>query len=321
MTTNDDWRTFPTGYFTHELALAPNPLDGAPEAAARIDAIESRMLVGGLDERVDRRLCGPAERTTVELAHDPEYLDRLERASAGDPEALARFSMPDMRVGADTYRAAMCSAGAVVEAVDALLERTVRNVFCAVRPPGHHAGRARASGFCFVNNVAVGALYALRRRRLERVAVIDFDVHHGDGTEEIVAENPSVRFFSLFQWPLFPDRRIVPTPSNVVATPLAAGADGTTLREIVEGLWLPKLEAFRPQMIFLSSGFDAHTEETMAQLKFSEVDYAYLTRRLVDASEVLCDGRLVSVLEGGYSLRSLARSVLVHLQMLGRNRT
>ena len=207
MTTNDDWRTLPTGYFTHELALAPNPLDGAPEAAARIDAIESRMLVGGLDERVDRRLCGPAERTTVELAHDPEYLDRLERASAGDAEALARFSMPDMRVGVDTYRAAMYSAGAVIEAVDALLERTVRNVFCAVRPPGHHAGRARASGFCFVNNVAVGALYALRRRRLERVAVIDFDVHHGDGTEEIVAENPAVRFFSLFQWPLFPDRR------------------------------------------------------------------------------------------------------------------
>ena len=318
MTTLPDWMRLPTGFFTHQLVDRPNPLPEAPETPERFEAIETRMIAGGLDRFVRRVDCGPAPRDVVLLAHDADYVEALERASDGDPEAQRRFSEPDTKVGPDTFRCAVASAGAVVRAVDALFERSVRNAFCAVRPPGHHASRGRAAGFCYLNNVAIGALYAIRRFKLERVAIIDFDAHHGDGTEEIVAGNPKIRFFSIFQWPFYPNRRMEPTPMNVEAAPVEAGADGAVLREILETDWLPKLERFRPQFIFCSSGFDAHSEEPMAQLKATELDYAYLTRRLVEAATVVCEGRLVSVLEGGYSIGSLARSAVTHLQALLR---
>lgn len=207
--------------------------------------------------------------------------------------------------------------GAVVSAVDAVKEGKVRNAFCAVRPPGHHAGPARAGGFCYFNNVAIGALYA-QLRGFPRVAVLDFDAHHGDGTEEILAGRENLHFWSLFQWPLYPDRRMTPVPANVTQSPLAAGADGNDLKTLLEEVWIPELRSFRPDFMLLSAGFDAHNEEHMAQLKFAEMDFAYLTRRLTEEAEDLCEGRLVSVLEGGYSIRSLARSVLAHLQTLVR---
>lgn len=312
------WMKLPTGYFTHTRIYDANPLPNAPESPERMEALESRLAVSGLEDVVLRMECGSAPRGVVTLAHDEDYVERLERASAGDKDALAHFCEPDTRVGPGTFDAAMRSVGTVVAAVDAVFERTCRNVFCAVRPPGHHASRAAASGFCFLNNVAVGALYARARWGIERVAVLDFDAHHGDGTEEILAGRDGVRFFSLFQWPLFPDRRMIPTPKNVVASPLEAGATGAEIEQIVEDVWLPALADFRPQLMLLSAGFDAHVEETIAQLKAAERDYAYLTRRMMDAAGALCEGRLVSVLEGGYTLRSLARSVFTHLQMLVR---
>ena len=185
-----------------------------------------------------------------------------------------------------------------------------------MRPPGHHAARAEARGFCYLNNVAIGAYWAMRRHGARRVAIVDFDAHHGDGTEEIVANHPDIRFMSLFQWPLYPHRMMEPTPKNVVVSPVAAGADGAVFTDILENVWLPQLEAFRPDIIFVSAGFDAHVEEQMAQLKVKELDYVRITRRLLDAADVLCEGRLVSVLEGGYAVRSLARSVMAHLNML-----
>ena len=280
-----------------------------PTLAAAPESLEE---VGIIDELADYLESG-----TIQL-FCTQTVDEESWASDGDPEAQRRFSEPDTKVGPDTFRCALASAGAVVRAVDALFERSVRNAFCAVRPPGHHASRGRAAGFCYLNNVAIGALYAIRRFKLERVAIIDFDAHHGDGTEEIVAGNPKIRFFSIFQWPFYPNRRMEPTPMNVEAAPVEAGADGAVLREILETDWLPKLERFRPQFIFCSSGFDAHSEEPMAQLKATELDYAYLTRRLVEAATVVCEGRLVSVLEGGYSIGSLARSAVTHLQALLR---
>ena len=312
------WSGLPTGYFTHGRIYDPNPLANAPESPERMEALESRLFVSGLEDFVERVECGPAPRGVVTLAHDEDYVEALEKASQGDKEALARFEMTDTKVGPGTFDAAMRSVGAVVAAVDAVFSRTCRNAFCAVRPPGHHAGRARAGGFCFLNNVAVGALYARARWGVERVAVLDFDVHHGDGTEEILAGREGVRFLSLFQWPLFPDRCIVPAPENVVQSPLEAGAAGPEIERVVENEWLPVLADFRPQLMLLSAGFDAHVEETMAQLRAAERDYAYLTRRMMDAAAALCEGRLVSVLEGGYSLRSLARSVTAHLQTLVR---
>ena len=312
------WCGLPTGYFTHELVDLPNPLADAPESPDRMEAIETRILAAGMDDALRRVACGPAPREAVLLAHDADYLRDLERASEGDPSAMKRFTEPDTIVGPNTFRSAMASAGAVVRAVDALWGRSVKNAFCAVRPPGHHAGRAHAAGFCYINSAAVGVLYALARYGLKRAALVDIDAHHGNGSEEILAGNRRVQFFSFFQWPLYPNKRMMPAPENVVASPLPAGADGSDVRELFENDWLPKLDAFAPELIVVSAGFDAHVEEHMAQLKVGEIDYAYMTRRLLEIAERHAQGRLVSVLEGGYALRSLARSVLTHLQVLLR---
>ena len=314
----DDWKRLPTGYFTHPLVDLPNPLEEAPESPERMEAIETRMMLGGFERSVRRVECGPASREDLLLAHDEDYVDALEAASRGDRTALERFREPDTRVGPDTYACAVASAGTVVRAVDAVFSRSVRNAFCAVRPPGHHASRSRASGFCYLNNVAVGALHAARRWHLSRVMVLDFDAHHGDGTEEILAGRPTFRFLSLFQWPLFPHRRMEPQPANALLSPLPAGADGADIVRVVEETWLEEIRRFRPELMILSAGFDAHVEERIAQLKAAEVDYARITCLLVDASCRYSDGRLVSVLEGGYALRSLARSVFTHLSILSR---
>ena len=222
--------THPTGYFTHDSVLRPNPMEEAPDTPERIDAIESRMMVLGLDDLVERFECGPANDDYLRLAHDADYVESLRRISQSraTPEDLERFNLPDTPVGPGIFEAAAKSVGAVVSAVDAVKERKVRNAFCAVRPPGHHAGRARAGGFCYFNNVAIGALYA-QLRGFPRVAVLDFDAHHGDGTEEILAGRENLHFWSLFQWPLYPDRRMTPVPANVTQSPLAAGADGNDL--------------------------------------------------------------------------------------------
>lgn len=305
-----------TGYFTHDCVLVPNPLSEAPECPERLDHIENNMIALGIDDRVWRVEAARAPLEAVLLAHDEEYVRRLEAASEGDSVALATFTAPDTRVGKETFDAAMKSAGAVVEAIEALFAGKIRNAFCGVRPPGHHAGRHEARGFCYLNNVAIGALWAIQRGFAKRVAIVDFDVHHGDGTEEIVAGNAAIRFHSLFQWPLYPNRVMTPQPNNVVTTPMEAGADGNALADVLETIWLPSLEKFKPDLIMVSAGFDAHTEEPMAQLKMTEMDYARITRRLLDAADTLCEGRLVSVLEGGYAVRSLARSVMSHLNML-----
>lgn len=311
-------KSLPTGYFTHDRIDMVNPLENAPECPERLDRIENNMIALGLDERVLRVEAARAPLEAVTLAHDPDYVERLEKASAGDAEALARFTAPDTKVGPGTFDAAMKSAGAVIEAIDAVMKRRVANAFCGIRPPGHHAGRSEARGFCYLNNVAIGTLYALKEYGLKRIAIIDFDVHHGDGTEEILAGDERVRLFSLFQWPLYPNRLPEPRPANVLEAKMEPGADGADLTCILERVWLPALEKFNPELILLSAGFDAHCEEQIAQLKMKETDYARLTRRLLDAADVLCEGRLVSVLEGGYAVQSLARSAMTHLNTLVR---
>ncbi len=305
-----------TGYFTHDLTLLANPIEDAPENPDRLGAIELMLMAMGLGGKLRRYEAHEAPVEIVALAHDEAYIRELAQASAGKVEAIEALKKVDTPVGSLSYRAALKSVGAVVAAVDAVMHGELTNAFCAVRPPGHHAGRRSGGGFCYFNNTAVGALYAQKRWGLKRVAVLDFDVHHGDGTEEILADNPAFRYYSLFQWPLYPSRLAERVPSNVVRTPLPAGAGGKELRRTLEAVWLPGLESFKPELILLSAGFDAHAEETMAQLKMDENDFAYLTRRLLDAAEACCSGRLVSVLEGGYSLRCLSRSVMTHLATL-----
>ena len=201
-------------------------------------------------------------------------------------------------------------------ATDAVIDRRVDNAFCSVRPPGHHATRTETMGFCFFNNVAIAARHALDVRGLARVVIVDFDVHHGNGTEDIIAGDERVLMVSIFQDKLYPFSGGVPMGDNMINVPVPAYTRGAEVRELIEHNWMPRLEAFRPQMIFISAGFDAHREDELGQLGLVEADYEWITQRIKGVADRHAQGRIVSCLEGGYDLGALARSVAVHLRVL-----
>jgi len=245
--------------------------------------------------------------------HPAAHLERLKRAS---PELGIVHLDPDTAMCPHTWQAALRSAGAGVMAVDLVMGGEVQNAFCAVRPPGHHAERANAMGFCFFNNVAVAAAHALSAHKLSRVAIVDFDVHHGNGTEDCFKGNDQVLMVSIFQHPFYPYSGAENPASNMLNVPLAAGADGEEFRMVVSDIWMPRLREFKPEMIFISAGFDAHYEDDMGNLKLLEKDYVWVTEQLKRLAEETAHGRIVSILEGGYSLSALARSVTAHLRSL-----
>jgi acetoin utilization deacetylase AcuC-like enzyme len=225
---------------------------------------------------------------------------------------------PDTIASPGTLRAVMHAAGAAVAATDAILDGEVGNAFCAVRPPGHHATRDQAMGFCFFNNVAVAARHALDVRGLERVAIIDFDVHHGNGTEDIIAGDERVLMASIFQHPLYPYSGAMPKGENMVNVPVAPYSRGPQVRALIEENWMERLHAFRPQMVFVSAGFDAHRDDELGQLGLVEADYTWITEKIREVADRHANGRIVSCLEGGYNLGALARSVVAHLRVLLR---
>jgi acetoin utilization deacetylase AcuC-like enzyme len=224
---------------------------------------------------------------------------------------------PDTAMCPGTWDAVLRAAGAAVLATDLVMRAEAENAFCSVRPPGHHATPTRAMGFCFFNNVAVAAMHALAAHGLQRVAVVDFDVHHGNGTEEIFSADDRVLMVSTFQHPFYPYSGTDNPASNMVNVPLAAGTGSNGFREAVEQYWMPALESFKPQMVFFSAGFDAHIEDDMAMLRLVDQDYAWVTRRIKEVADRYAEGRIVSVLEGGYALSALGRSVVQHLRVLG----
>jgi acetoin utilization deacetylase AcuC-like enzyme len=232
------------------------------------------------------------------------------------PESGSVHLDPDTAMNPHTLRAALRAAGAAVLATDLVMKNSVRAAFASVRPPGHHACRARPMGFCIFNNVAVAAKHALEAHGLERVAVIDFDVHHGNGTEDIFEGDPQVLMASIFQHPFYPYSGTDDPASNMFNVPLAAGAGGRELRKAVSDVWLPALHEFRPELVLFSAGFDAHAEDDMAMLRFVDSDYAWVTQQVKAVAERHAKGRIVSVLEGGYSLPALGRSAVEHLRVL-----
>ena len=311
-----------TGYFTHSDCRRHDMGAGHPECPQRLDAIEDRLLVTGVGDALDRREAPPASLDDLLLAHDRMHLAALqgleeqlaEQIEAGGPAHIHLDA--DTSMNRYTWEAARRAAGAAIAATDAVIAGEIENAFCAIRPPGHHAERKQAMGFCFINNVAVAARHALERHGLQRVAVVDFDVHHGNGTEDILAGDPRVLMVSFFQDPLYPFSGKQPKGDNMLNLPVPAYTKGMDLRELLEQTWFPRLEAFRPEMIFISAGFDAHREDDLGQLGLVEQDYAWMTHRIRDVARKHAQGRIVSCLEGGYQLSALARSVEAHLRVL-----
>lgn len=307
-----------TGYFTHSDCLKHEMGLDHPECPERLHAIEDRLLISGVVHALERREAPLVAQSNLELAHGGSHVAALrglnERLRDGTSPLL--HIDPDTAMNAHTWQAALRAAGATVAATEAVLSGELENAFCAVRPPGHHACRDHAMGLCFFNNVAVAAKYAVEKHGLQRVAIVDFDVHHGNGTEDIIAGDDRVLMCSFFQHPLYPYSGAVPKGTNMINVPVAPYTRGAELRETIDAMWMPPLEEFRPQMVFISAGFDAHREDDLGQLGLVEADYEWITRRLVALADRHAQGRIVSCLEGGYSLSALARSVAAHVRVL-----
>jgi acetoin utilization deacetylase AcuC-like enzyme len=306
-----------TAFFSHPDCRRHDMGPGHPECPQRLDAIDDYLLKHGVLDALDRREAPLAALKDLGLAHESHYVlelqDLLETvAASGERRALD----PDTVASPHTWKAVLRAAGAAVAATDAVLDGEAENAFCSVRPPGHHATRDAAMGFCFLNNVAVAARHALDVRGLERVAIVDFDVHHGNGTEDIIANDERVLMVSFFQHPLYPYSGAVPKGTNMINLPVPPYTRGPEVRELIEANWLPRLEAFAPQMIFISAGFDAHRDDDLGQLGLVEADYEWMTLKLKDVADRHAKGRIVSCLEGGYNLGALARSVATHVRVL-----
>ena len=298
--------------YTHEACVDHHTGDRHPESPDRLHSVWA-ALAGADFDRLVRREAPEASRAQLSLAHRPEYVDEV---LAAIPETGRRRLDPDTVVSPASGAAALRGAGAVVAAVDAIMtERDVGNAFCAVRPPGHHAERARSMGFCLFNNIAVGALHARARHGLRRPAVIDFDVHHGNGTQHMFENDEDLFYASSHQAPFYPGTgaKSETGAGNIVNAPLAAGSGSGEFRAAYEDDILPALRAFDPDILFVSAGFDGHADDPLAQLRLTEDDYRWITRELLAIAKERCNGRVVSALEGGYDLGALARSTEAHV--------
>ncbi len=286
-----------------------------PDAPVRLEAITNQLIASGMDY-VLRHYDAPfVTREALERVHDPDYIARVYAMAPGPGEAPVEVD-GDTVMSPGTLKAAERAAGAGVLAVDLVMEGAANPVFCAIRPPGHHAERARAMGFCLFNNIAVAAAHAMETYGLKRVAIVDFDVHHGNGTEDIFKNEPRVLFCSSFQHPFYPFTGHEKETENLVDVPLPAGTGSMDFREAIAQHWLPHLDSFAPEMIFISAGFDAHMADDMSSLALSDDDYGWLTTELVRIAARHSNGRIVSMLEGGYEPHALARSVVKHLDAL-----
>jgi acetoin utilization deacetylase AcuC-like enzyme len=309
-----------TGYFSHPDFLAHDMGPGHPECPQRLSAIDDQLRAEGLDVLMLSPDVPLATNTDLALAHDLNYVltldDFLQQLEAtGETRALD----PDTWACPGTRAATWRAAGAAIAATDAVINGQLENAFCAVRPPGHHATHNQTMGFCFFNNVAVAARHALDVRGLKRVAVVDFDVHHGNGTEDILAGDDRVLMVGFFQHPFYPFSGAESKAGNMVNIPVPNRSNGTLIRDVVESYWIYRLEDFQPEMIFISAGFDGHREDDMGGLGLVEADYAWITAKIMDVARRYSKGRIVSCLEGGYNLSALARSVAAHVRTLIEN--
>ena len=305
-----------TSYITHADCLRHEMGPGHPECPERLVAVNEHMRSSGLLDQL-RVLDAPlASEEDLKRVHHPEYVDLIfENAPT---EGYVQLD-PDTVMNPYTLAAARRAAGAGILGVDEIMAGRSSNAFCAVRPCGHHATTGRPMGFCLFNNIGVAAAYALEKKGLERVAIADFDVHHGNGTEDMFSApqwQDRVLMVSFFQHPFYPGSGTEDPAPNMVNVPLAAGSDGRAARRALEDQWLPALQKFKPQMVLISAGFDAHREDLLGGLALVEQDYEWMTRELLAVAREHSDNRIVSMLEGGYNFAALGRSAVAHVRAL-----
>lgn len=302
-----------TAFISHPDTLL-HVMDGHhPESPARISAIKEQLVRAKIMEHLQIHEAPLATDEQLTRVHSPAYVKRIRKIAP--PAGIVRLD-PDTAMGPMTLSAALHAAGAAVLATDLVMAGKAQNAFCCIRPPGHHAGIANAAGFCIFNNVAVGVAHAIAKHGIERVAIMDFDVHHGDGTENIFRDNPHVMLCSTFQHPFYPYRGADTRTERMVNMPLPAMTDGKGFRTAVENEFAPALEKFKPQMVFVSAGFDAHALDPLAELRLVREDYIWITEFIKDIARKHAQGRIVSSLEGGYDLPSLADSASAHVRTL-----
>jgi acetoin utilization deacetylase AcuC-like enzyme len=316
-----------TAFFSHSECLLHEMGEWHPESPARLQAINDHLIASGVMPFLECRDAPLATEEQLRGVHTARAIAQVREHIPLAFEGNHPPGGPYHAIDADTllnphsWQAALRAAGAAVAATDAVLSGEIRNAFCAVRPPGHHATPSNAMGFCLFNNVAIAARHALQVHGLKRVAIVDFDVHHGNGTEEAFAGDEQVLMVSFFQHPLYPHSGIYApgsAPKNLVNIPVPAGTRGDAVRKLVQQHWLPALNQHKPEMIFISAGFDAHREDDLAAMQLVEADYGWLTEQLVEVANQWSNGRIVSCLEGGYHLSALGRSVVAHLRALAQ---
>ena len=303
-----------TAYITHPDCLKHDMGSYHPECPQRLVAIQNQLQATGLLSQLQHYEAPLVTTEQLARVHTPDYIESIRQTA---PAAGLVMLDADTAMNPFTWNAALRAAGAVVLATDLVLNEKVKNAFCAIRPPGHHAESNRAMGFCLFNNVAVGVAHAIQQYHLQQVAILDFDVHHGNGSEEIFRDNSHVMLCSTFQHPFYPYCGADSATERMINVPLPYGADGTVFRKAVTDIWLPALDKFKPEMIFVSAGFDAHRDDEMAQLQLIDEDYVWITQQIKAIANKYAHGRIVSVLEGGYELNALGRCVAAHISMLG----
>ncbi|KPQ06949.1 MAG: deacetylase [Rhodobacteraceae bacterium HLUCCA12] len=304
-----------TALFTHPACLGHVTPEGHPERAARLEHVLAALAAPAF-AALDRRQAPPADPAELLRSHPQSYVDEIRAAI---PASGLNQLDPDTHVSPGSFDAALAGVGQALGALDAVMAGEAQNAFVAPRPPGHHAETARPMGFCLFGTVAIAAMRALDHHGLNRVAVVDFDVHHGNGTQDLLWNEARTLFVSSHQMPLWPGTGEASergAHDNVINLPLAPGCDGTAFRTAYEAHVLPRLEAFAPELVLVSAGFDAHADDPLAQLMLEDADFAWITHRLCDLAQAHAGGRLVSVLEGGYDLAALSSATATHVQVL-----
>lgn len=302
-----------TAYISHAACLKHEMTANHPERPARMLAIERALHHAGIFSQLAQFEAPLASKAALARVHAPSYIDWIFNQS---PKAGLVQLDADTAMNAHSLEASLRASGAALKGVDLVMTGQTQAAFCNTRPPGHHAGRASSAGFCIFNHVAVAALHAIAHYGLARVTIADFDVHHGNGTEDIFHDDPRVMLCSSFRHPYYPYSGADSGNDHIINTPLAAGSDGAALRQVVNQQWLPALARFKPQLLIISAGFDAHQEDSMGGLKWVEEDYVWVTNALKSVAKQHAEGRIVSVLEGGYALDALGRSAVAHVNTL-----